>query len=132
MTLEIDTKREYKGIIAIEQLTARHIDRIMESDINKKTEQYEEGIEGLIDLLSPEHEKKAMEFKKEHGVVYDISPEGKLRYRALLRYIKILLAEGNIVWKKSSYEVGSESRGTSILDNIEERLDNFRDNIDSL
>ena len=109
MTLEIDTKREYKGIIAIEQLTARHIDRIMESDINKKTEQYEEGIEGLIDLLSPEHEKKAMEFKKEHGVVYDISPEGKLRYRALLRYIKILLAEGNIVWKKSSYEVGSET-----------------------
>ena len=131
--MEIDTKREYKGIIAIEQLTARHIDRIMESDIKKNTEQYEEGIEGLIDRLSPEHEKKAMEFKKEHGVNFDISVEGKLRYRALFRYIKILLAEGNIVWKKSTYEVGSEDRGDrNILDNLEERIDNFRDNIDTL
>ena len=131
--MEIDTKREYKGIIAIEQLTARHIDRIMESDINKKTENYEEGIEGLIDLLSPEHEKKAMEFKKEHGVVFNDSVEGKQRYRALFRYIKVLLAEGNIVWKKSTYEIGREDRGDiNILDDISDRLDNFRDNIDSL
>ena len=106
--VDIDTKREYKGIIAIEQLMARHIDRIMEKDINKRTEEYEEGIEGLIDLLAPDLEIKAIEFKKEHGVSYDLTPDGKLRYRSLFRHIKHLLAESNVVWKKSKYEVGTE------------------------
>ena len=105
---EFGVKKEYKGIIAIEQLMARHIDRIMDRDINKKTEEYEEGIEGLIDLLSPEHEFKALEFKKEHRVYYELSAEGKARYRALLRFIKRLLVEDNIIWKRSSYESGKE------------------------
>jgi len=33
---DFEVKREYKGIIAIEQLTARQIDRIMEYGSQKK------------------------------------------------------------------------------------------------
>ena len=59
------------------------------------------------DVNSQDH-PEALEFKKEHGIHYDITLDGKMRYRSLFRYIKRLLAEGNIVWKKSSYEIGKE------------------------
>ena len=105
---DLEVKREYKGLIAIEQLTARQIDRIMEYGSQKKNAHYEEAVMHLIDMLPPELEDKALEFKKEHGVYYDESEDGKMRYRALFRFIKRLLADGNIVWKKSSYEIGTE------------------------
>jgi len=126
---DFETKKEYKGIIPIEQITANHINRIMDMDINKKLEEYEEGIEGLIDLLSPEHEIKALGYKKQHGVGYDISIDGKQRYRDLFRFIKRLLAEGNIVWKRSSYEMGKEDKHTKdenaidIIDDVDEDID---------
>jgi len=106
--IPLDRVKEYKGIIAIEQLMARQIDRVMEYGSQMKNASYEEAVEHLIDLAPPGLETKALEFKKEHGVYYDEGPEGKLRYRALFRFIKHLLAESNIVWKKTSYEKGKE------------------------
>jgi len=108
---ELDIHKEYKGIITIEQLVSRQIDRINEYGTKRDNEKYNEGVEHLVDMLSPEHEQKALEFKKENGIQHDISPTGKLRYRALFRYIKQLLARDNIVWKKSRYEVGTETPG---------------------
>jgi len=113
MSNEFEIHKEYKGVIGIEQLVARQIDRINQYGTEKDNEKYEEGVEHLVDLLSPIHENKALEFKKEHSVSYDIDPTGKMRYRGLFRFIKRLLAEDNIVWKKSRYEVGTEQPKTS-------------------
>jgi hypothetical protein len=109
MDTSFDVHREYKGVITIEQLVGRQIDRINEYGTRRDNEKYNEGVEHLVDLLSPEHEQKALEYQKENGISHDISPVGKLRYRALFRFIKHLLAKGNIVWKTSRYEVGSET-----------------------
>jgi len=103
-----DVKREYKGIISIEQIVARQIDRINEYGTQRDHEKYEEGVEHLVDLLPGDLEIKALEFKKEHGIRYDLTSEGKMAYRALFRYIKRLFSDINIVWKKSSYETGKE------------------------
>jgi hypothetical protein len=107
--IDITTRREYKGVIAIEQLTAAQINRIMEYGSKKLRENYEEAIELLVDLLPPDLEQRAIEYKKEHQVSYDMSLDGEMRYRGLFRHIKRLLSEGNIVWKKTSFEIGTES-----------------------
>ena len=105
---EFGIHREYKGIISIEQLVARQIDRINEYGTQGHNEEYISAVEHLIDMLPPEHEIKATEYKKEHGIGFDLSPEGKMRYRALFRFIKGLFSKDNIVWKKARYEVGTE------------------------
>jgi len=107
-SIDREVTKEYRGIIAIEQLTARQIDRIMETGSQKKIETYEESIEMLVDLLAPEHEELVLEYIKKHDIKYDISNEGKQKYRELFRYIKSILTKGNIVWKRSSYEMGKE------------------------
>ncbi len=101
--------KEYKGIIAIEQLMARQIDRIMEYGTQRKNPEYVEGVELLIDLCPREIEEKALEYKKEHGVYYDVSREGRQRWGALFRFIKHELAGLNILWKRSSFERGGEN-----------------------
>lgn len=101
--------KEYKGIIAIEQLMARQIDRIMEYGSQRKNPEFIEGVELLVDLCPKEIEEKALEYKKEHGVYYDVGPEGKQRYRALFRFIKHELATINVLWKRSSFERGGEN-----------------------
>lgn len=103
-----DIHREYKGIISIEQLVARQIDRINEAGTQRNNERYLEGVEHLIDLLPPNLEIKALEYKKEHSITFDLTPGGKMAYRALFRFIKQLFAESNIVWKTSSYQIGTE------------------------
>lgn len=101
--------KEYKGVIAIEQLLARQIDRIMEAGTQRRNAEYVDGVELLIDLCPTEVEQKAQEYKKEHNVYYDSSPEGKQRYRGLFRHIKHLLSASNIMWKRSSFERGGEN-----------------------
>ena len=87
---EVETKREYKGNIAIEQLVTAQINRIMEYGTRKMKEEYEEGIELLVDLLSPEHEEQALAYKEKYGIYYDITRDGLKRYKALFRFIKRL------------------------------------------
>ena len=109
MTGDTEVKRDYKQFIPIEQLLTRHIDRIMEYRSKKDLERYEESIEALIDLLSPESEERVIEYKHENNIIYDISNEGKEKYVQLFRFIKREWANDNIIWKRSrGYERGHD------------------------
>lgn len=105
---DIGIRREYKVIVPIEGLVAAQINRISEYRSKKMWENYEESVDMLIDLLPPESEEKVLEYKKEHNVEYDLSTEGKQAYVLLFRFIKKVLAKENIVWKRSSFEIGHE------------------------
>ena len=108
MTDEDTFKKEYRGFISIEQLVSRQIDRIMFHRTEKNVEYFEEGIEALIDLLTPEDEKKAVEFKKKNDITSDTSRQGKHQYVLLLRFIKELFTDQQIIWKRGGYDIGHD------------------------
>lgn len=105
----VDFKKEYKQFVPIEALVAAQINRIAEYRSKDITDLYEESVDMLIDLLPPELEEQALDYKKKYIIVYDLSQAGKELWVALFRYIKKLLAKENIVWKRSrGYEVGHD------------------------
>lgn len=101
--------REFKQYIPIEGLVASQINRIMEYRSKKLVENFEESIDALVDLLAPDDEEKAVEYKHEHKVFYDVSQAGKERYVLYFQYVKRLLYDKNVVWKRGSgYQVGHD------------------------
>lgn len=105
---DYNLKREYKGLDPIVTLTAAQINRILDFGSKKQIELFEESVDRLIDILPPEMEKTVLEFKNSQNIVYDTGEKGKDRYVALFRFIKHQLSKDNIVWKRSSFEIGSE------------------------
>jgi len=104
-------KREYKQYIPIENLVASQISRVLEFRSKRMNEYFMESVDALIDLLSPEDEEKALRFKEEYNICFENSTNGKQNYIKLLRYIKKLLADQNIVWKQSrGYNVGHDGK----------------------
>jgi len=95
--------KQYPGYIPIEQLVSKQIDRIMHYRTIRKYDFWEDGIEGLIDLLTPEDEQKALEYIKTHNIRHNTSANGRELYSGLLRYIKGLFAEKGIIWNIRGY-----------------------------
>jgi len=101
-------KKEYKGFIPIEQLVSKQIDRIMHYKTIREYDYWEEGIEGIIDLLTPEDEQKALNYIKTHNIEHDISIKGRTLYTGLFRYIKKLFTDQSIIWKRGGYDIGHD------------------------
>jgi hypothetical protein len=105
---DTDVVKELKGFIPIEQLVSKQLDRIMHYRTIRKWDFWEEGIEGLIDLLTPEDEQKAVDYMETNQVSHDITNEGRERYNGLLRFIKKMFTDHKILWKKRGYERGHD------------------------
>lgn len=106
---DLKVRGNYKQFIPIEHLVTRHIDRIMEYRSKKMFENFEESIEGLIDLLEPDSEELVVNYKKENNIGYDLSEEGKQKYVELFRFIKREWAKDNVIWKRTrGYERGHD------------------------
>lgn len=106
---EPEIKREYRQYVPIENLVSAQINRIAEYRSKKRIEHYEESVDMLIDLLPPDAEAEVLEYKKKCNIEYDLSLDGKQLYVDLFRFMKKLLADKNIVWKRSGgYEVGHD------------------------
>ena len=109
MTSDNDIVQEYKQFIPIENLVTKQIDRIMMYRSEKNLERYEESVEALIDLLSPDAETIVLGYKKENGICFNTTSKGKDKYVDLFRFIKKHLASENIIWKRSrGYEKGHD------------------------
>ena len=106
-----NVKREYKQYIPIENLVTSQISRVLEYRSKRMDVYFMESVEALIDLLSPEDEEKALRFKEENNIYFENSSLGKKKYIDLLRFIKKLLADQNIIWKQSrGYNVGHDGK----------------------
>jgi len=103
--------KQFRGYIPIEQLVSKQIDRIMHYKTIRKYDFYEEGIEGLIDLLTPKDEQKAFDYIKTHKIKHDISLNGRTLYSGLFRSIKKLFAEQGIIWQQGGYSRGGGGIG---------------------
>ena len=105
---EISHTSGYRSFIPIESLVANQINRIMEYRSKKLTEFYEEAVDALIDLLPPEVETAILTYKKEQGIHFDLSTDGREKYILLFRMIKTQLNDCNIVWHRGGYAVGHD------------------------
>lgn len=103
-----DQATKYRSFIPIETLVAGQINRIMEYRSKKLTEYYEEAVDALIDLLPPEIEEAILSYKKDNGISFDLSIDGKEKYVRLFREIKVQLNNCDIVWHRGGYLVGHD------------------------
>ena len=103
-----DHQQSYRSFIPIESLVANQINRIMEYRSKKLTEYYEEAVDALIDLLPPEIEKTILNYRKDKGIKFDLSPDGKEKYVELFREIKTQLNSVDIVWHRGGYARGHD------------------------
>ena len=107
-TDEFEPVRELKGYIPIEKLVSKQIDRIMHYRTIRDFDKWEEGIEGLIDLLTPEDEQKCIEYMATNNISHDITKDGIKHFNGLFRLIKKMFTDHGILWKKRGYERGHD------------------------
>lgn len=102
--------RDYKQYVPIENLVTAQIDRIVKYRNEGKLREYEVAIETLIDLLHPDAERLVMKYKHDNSITIDITSKDALdKYRSLFNFIKSILSEDNIIWKRSrGYEKGHD------------------------
>jgi len=95
---------KFQNIINYENLLGQQINRIAEARTKKHLETYEEAVDTLVFMLPSKMRQDAVRFKDEHGIQYDMSYAGKMKYDKLWMHCNKLLEEGNLIFKVSNYD----------------------------
>lgn len=100
-------RTDFRGLVDYESLLAAQVNRIADTRA-KDTKRFEDNVDTLCVMLPTGLREKAREYKKEKGVVIDLTERGKQRYDLFWIYINELLEQSNLIFKTSSFEAGSE------------------------
>ena len=100
-------RTDFRGIVDYEGLLAAQVNRIADTRA-KDLKRYEDNVDTLCVMLPSGLRGEAREYRKEKGVVIDLTERGKQRYDLFWIFINELLEKSNLIFKTSSFEVGSE------------------------
>lgn len=94
-------QERYKGFINYEGLLNQQINRIAEHLSAKKMELFEISVDTLIYMFPLDLRNKALKYKKEHNIEYDLSLNGVQAYVRLWLFCNELLEKNNLIFKSS-------------------------------
>ena len=100
-TFEYERQEKYQKPIDYETILGHQMSRIAQYRSNKERELYEESVDTLLIMLPKNLRDKALSFKQQEHIYYDMSEAGKIKYDTLWIQINEALEEHNLIYKTS-------------------------------
>lgn len=97
--VEFEKQPVYKQQLDYESVLVQQMNRISQALSNKDDEKFYAGVDTLVCILPRDLRERAIEFKNNNKIVYDVSHRGKQLYVDLWQYCNNLLEDSGMIFK---------------------------------